>query len=111
MTDIVEPAAWIYPDDLAEMETSETSCTVFSVAMTSPDRGHTVPLYTQSDTLIEQLRADNARLREAATALRDDMLMRAEMNKHRNGGELVVEAGNGVWSRFNDALQETKDDR
>lgn len=40
----------------------------------------------------------------AAIALRDDMLMRAKMNAHQNDGEIVVEAGNGVWHRFNRAI-------
>lgn len=45
-----------------------------------------------------------AGLREAAIALRDDMLMRAEMNKPFYGGDLVVEAGAGVWARFTTIL-------
>lgn len=47
-------------------------------------------------------------LRSASDALRKDMLMRAEMNRWQNDGELVVEAGNGVWSRFCKALEATK---
>ena len=58
---------------------------------------------------IAKLQADGDKLAGAATALRDDMLMRAEMHKHRNNGELVVEAGNGVWRRINQALTEWKD--
>lgn len=41
---------------------------------------------------------------QTAVDLRDDMLMRAKMNAHLNDGEIVVEAGNGVWRRFNDAI-------
>ena len=41
-----------------------------------------------------------AELLSAAIALRDDMLMRAERDKHLHDGELVVEAGAGVWARF-----------
>ena len=58
---------------------------------------------------IAKLQADGDKLAGAANALRDDMLMRAEMHKHRNNGELVVEAGNGVWRRINQALTEWKD--
>lgn len=58
---------------------------------------------------IAKLQADGDKLAGAATALRDDMLMRAEMHKHRNNGELVVESGNGVWRRINAALTEWKD--
>lgn len=61
------------------------------------------------DECIAKLQADGDKLAGAATALRDDMLMRAEMHKHRNNGELVVEAGNGVWRRINEALTEWKD--
>ena len=45
----------------------------------------------------------------AAEALRDDMLMRAEMHKHMHNGELVVECGNGVWLRFNRAITRAKE--
>ena len=58
---------------------------------------------------IAKLQADGDKLAGAATALRDDMLMRAEMRKRRNNGELVVEAGNGVWHRINEALTEWED--
>lgn len=61
------------------------------------------------DECIAKLQADGDKLAGAATALRDDMLMRAEMHKHRNNGELVVEAGNGVWHRINEALTEWED--
>lgn len=43
-------------------------------------------------------------LEEAAIALRDDMIMRAKMNAYQNDGDIVVEAGAGVWFRFNEAL-------
>ena len=43
-------------------------------------------------------------LREAAIALRDDMLQRAQMDAWSRNGAIVVEAGAGVWSRFNAAL-------
>mgnify|MGYP003441053730 CR=1 FL=1 len=61
------------------------------------------------DECIAKLQADGDKLAGAATALRDDMLMRAEMRKRRNNGELVVEAGNGVWHRINEALTEWGD--
>ena len=61
------------------------------------------------DECIAKLQADGDKLAGAATALRDDMLMRAEMRKRRNNGELVVEAGNGVWHRINEALTEWED--
>ena len=61
------------------------------------------------DECIAKLQADGDKLAGAATALRDDMLMRAEMRKRRNNGELVVEAGNGVWHRINEALSEWED--
>lgn len=44
--------------------------------------------------------AHQAELVEAAIALRDDMIMRAKMNRRKNGGEVIVEASNGVWVRF-----------
>lgn len=50
----------------------------------------------------------NPDLLSAAIALRDDMLMRAEMNKWQNNGEIVVEAGNGVWFRFNSAIKKAQ---
>jgi hypothetical protein len=43
-------------------------------------------------------------IKEAMTALRDDMLRRAEANRWQNDGELVVECGTGVWIKFNQAL-------
>lgn len=55
---------------------------------------------------IEALEAENERLREVATALRDDMLRRAKMNAWQRDGDIVVEAGAGVWSRFCAALGE-----
>lgn len=44
-------------------------------------------------------------LLEAAKQLRDDMLMRAGWKRAENDGDLVVEAGNGVWFRFNKAIE------
>ena len=42
-----EPVAYMYPDDLERMQTSESFCTVFSVKVGSPDKGlSTVELYT-----------------------------------------------------------------
>lgn len=46
------------------------------------------------------------KLAEAAKALRDDMVMRAKMHSWKRDGEIVVEASNGVWMRFNQALRE-----
>jgi hypothetical protein len=43
-------------------------------------------------------------LLQAALALRDDMMRRAKASAHLNDGEIVVEAGNGVWFRFNEAI-------
>jgi hypothetical protein len=54
---------------------------------------------------VAALTAERDALREAAIALRDDMIERAEMNKRFNGGDVVIEAGNGVWFRFNEALK------
>lgn len=49
--------------------------------------------------------ASQAELVEAAAALRDDMLERARIAALlRKDGDIVVEAGNGVWFRFNEAL-------
>jgi len=71
---------------------------------------HTI--YTSTPAIIAALRADqrcaeleaeNARLREASIALRDDLLMRAEIDI-RNGTKIVA-ASNGVWIRFNKALE------
>lgn len=50
----------------------------------------------------------NDKLLFAAIALRDDMLMRAKMNAHLNNDEIVVEAGNGVWFRFNEAINNSQ---
>jgi hypothetical protein len=42
-----EPVAYMYPDDLERMQTSESFCNVFSVKVGSPDKGlSTVELYT-----------------------------------------------------------------
>ena len=42
---------------------------------------------------------------EAAEALRDDMLERARIAALlRKDAAVIVEAGNGVWLRFNEAL-------
>lgn len=43
-------------------------------------------------------------LRKAALALRDDLLERAERDAWKHDGDVVVEAGAGVWRRFNEAL-------
>lgn len=51
-----------------------------------------------------------AELLAAVIALRDDMIARAETNKHLNDGELVVEAGAGVWSRFNRVIEKGRSD-
>jgi hypothetical protein len=48
-------------------------------------------------------------LSAASVALRDDMLIRAEINKHLNDGDIIVEAGAGVWSRFCAALDKATD--
>lgn len=69
----------------------------------------TLAYLTQLEAQLAKLQADGDKLAGAATALRDDMLMRAEMRKRRNNGELVVEAGNGVWHRINEALTEWED--
>ena len=42
-----EPVAWMYPDDLARFETSETFAQAYSIEMVSPTQGETVPLYTR----------------------------------------------------------------
>lgn len=62
---------------------------------------------TRYGTMIRQAAqaiTDLEAIKDAAIALRDDMLMRAERDKWQNDGELVVEAGAGVWSRLNIAL-------
>ena len=43
---------------------------------------------------------------EAASALFCDMVLRAQMNAPMNGGEVIVEAGCGVWEDFCAALGE-----
>lgn len=58
---------------------------------------------TQFD--LAQARKEPEQLRKAAIDLRDDMLMRAKMHAHLRGGDVVVEAGNGVWQRFNAAIE------
>lgn len=46
-------------------------------------------------------------LLDAAIALREDMLMRAKFKSALClSDEIVVEAGNGVWLRFNDAIRQ-----
>jgi len=47
-------------------------------------------------------------LRDAAIALRDDLIERGTWDK--DGAGKVVCAGNGVWVRFNEALAATRDD-
>lgn len=63
-----------------------------------------------ADDMLARFRKKDAEpvgLREAALALRDDMLMRAKRDAWQNDGEIVVEAGAGVWARFNAALTRT----
>lgn len=79
-TEAGEPSAWIYPSDLRELESEETYCTVYSVAMSSPTRGSTVPLYTHP--IAEA--GDGERLREALTKAMDQFLFYA--TSHRAKG-------------------------
>ncbi len=63
----------------------------------------------QIDTLRAELAAEkakSARLVDAAVYLRDDMLVRAECGIDRINGEQyrVVNAGNGAWVGFIEAL-------
>ena len=53
---------------------------------------------------IDAAERERDELRAAATALRDDMLERAKMDAWQNDGDIIVEAGAGVWSRFNAVL-------
>jgi hypothetical protein len=59
---------------------------------------------------LAEARAEGARagreLVGAAAALFRDMVIRARMNAWMNDGEVIVEAGRGVWERFCDALGE-----
>ena len=68
-----------------------------------PVCGHTPGFRPLGDFLAEVRSANKkiAALIEAAEELRDDLLMRAEIDRE---GIAVVAAGNGVWCRFNDAL-------
>lgn len=50
---------------------------------------------------IAALKVEVERLRDAAIDLRDGLLMRAEIDRE---GIATVAAGNGVWCRFNDAI-------
>lgn len=54
--------------------------------------------------VIADLRARNEALVKAATAVRDDLLMRAERDKHLRGDEIVVAVGAGVWCRLTDTI-------
>jgi len=63
-----EPDAWIYPDDLDEMRNNETSCKVWSLAMSHPQRGNTVPLYAHPAAA--DLTAAHKRIAELEEGLR-----------------------------------------
>ncbi len=43
---VQEPVAWMFPDDLKRFETNETYAGAYSIKMSSPTQGQTVPLYT-----------------------------------------------------------------
>ena len=48
-----------------------------------------------------------ARLHGALDAIIKDLQMRGEMNRWQNDGELVVDVGQGVYSRALEALTDT----
>lgn len=54
------------------------------------------------------LRKQNRDLLQLLGSIHADLLMRAEMNAHRpdRDGEVVVELGNGVWSRLCEAVNQ-----
>ena len=54
------------------------------------------------------LRKRNRDLEAVLRAVRDDLLMRAQMNAHMNNGEVIVDVGNGVWYRLNNTLDESE---
>lgn len=68
------------------------------------DRAAAAVIEADRAAIIAAKDAEIAALREAAIALRDDMLMRAERDAWKRDGDVVVEAGAGVWRRFNEAL-------
>lgn len=74
------------------------------------DIGWSMQFEEQADELAK-FKALAETLAGAAEALKEDMLLRARMKQARNGGDLVVEAGNGVWFRFNEALRQYKEAR
>lgn len=54
------------------------------------------------------LRKQNRELMQLLGSIHADLLMRAQINSHRpgNDGEIVVELGNGVWSRLCDTMNQ-----
>jgi len=61
-------------------------------------------MYDAAEARAVSAERERDELRAAATALRDDMLERAKMDAWQNDGDIIVEAGAGVWSRFNAVL-------
>lgn len=66
----------IFPDDFGRMSESETHAICYSLPMGSPDKGETLPLFTQEqakqlaeDSLRTQLAASEARVAELREAL------------------------------------------
>ena len=55
------------------------------------------------------LRKQNRELLQLLGSIHADLLMRAQMNAHKNDGEVVVEIGNGVWFRLCETLNQPKE--
>lgn len=58
MSDLTENESYIhiFPSDIEKMENHEASCEVYSLPMGHPDKGKTIPFYSESQ--VEQLRKD-----------------------------------------------------
>lgn len=69
-----------------------------------------VPAILAQADAITRITRERDEARAAGVALRDDLLMRAEMHRRSNDGDLVVEASNGVWQRFCQALKGPSDE-
>ena len=84
----------VIEDDWPEYETVwamiEARCT-----------GNPAPSYQALTQQLEEAREERDALLKAATDIRGDLLMRAKISRD---GSKVVDAGNGVWVRLNDAI-------
>ena len=105
----IEPAAWHYERPVtAIIQKWEVAWREYADPHLR-DGGYTeTPLYSATDLapLLTKARRVDA-LEAAAIALRDDLLLRAQIDIR--DGTKIVNASNGIWQRFNAVLKENTD--